>query len=520
MSNRFDLRIKALASGGHAASMRGGRCGIEKESLRVTPDGYIASTPHPAEFGSALTNRYITTDYSEALLELVTPPLGSSWEVIQFLCGIHQFVYQALDEELLWPASMPCMIRSEADIPLANYGSSNIGLMKKVYRRGLGYRYGRYMQAISGIHFNYSLPDSFWPLYQEVEKSADDTKDFRSIAYLGLVRNVRRLDWLLLYLFGSSPAVCKSFLAGAETPLEEFDSGTFYGRYATSLRMSGIGYQNSNQAALNVSADSLGEYIHDLTNAVRTPNSEYQKIGIKVDSEYRQLNANNLQIENEYYSVIRPKRVAKRGEWPTEALHRGGVEYVELRALDVSPFDPVGINQMQVKFLEVFSIYCLLKDSPPIDRVEQRDNAHNHALVAGQGRAPGLELRRHGSTVSLQDWGREICEEMRLVAELLNSDGNEGYIDTISAQLNAITNPELTPSARLISDLRETQQPMFKYGMQLSQTYVEYFRDLAMDIGSYQETLKKESLESVERQVAMESQDKVSFDEYLEKYFA
>lgn len=520
MSDRFDLRINALASGDHVASMRGGLCGIEKESLRVTSDGHIASTPHPAEFGSALTNRYLTTDYSEALLELVTPPLGSSWEVIQFLCGIHQFVYQALDEELLWPASMPCMIRSEADIPLANYGSSNIGLMKTVYRRGLGNRYGRYMQAIAGIHFNYSLPDAFWPLYKEIEKSADNRRDFRSNAYLGLVRNVRRLDWLLLYLFGSSPAVCKSFLAGAETSLEEFDSGTFYGRHATSLRMSEIGYQNSNQAALNVSADNLNEYIHDLTNAVRTPNSEYLKIGIKVDSEYRQLNANNLQIENEYYSTIRPKRVAKSGEWPTDALSRGGVEYVELRALDVSPFDPVGINQSQVKFLEVFSIYCLLKDSPSIDGIEQQNNAYNHALVAGRGREPGLALRRKDSTVSLRDWGREICEEMTLVAELLNSDGNEGYIDTVDAQLSAIMDSELTPSARLISDLHETQQPMFQYGMQLSQIYAEYFGSLAMDIGRYQDVLTAESLESVERQAAIEAGDNVSFDEYLEKYFA
>ena len=235
MSNRFELRINALASGECATSLRGGRCGIEKESLRVTPDGYIASTSHPAQFGSALTNRYITTDYSEALLEFVTPPLGSSWETIQFLCGIHQFVYQVLDDELLWSVSMPCMIRSEKDIPLADYGSSNVGVMKKVYRRGLGYRYGRYMQAISGVHFNYSLPDSFWPLYQDVEKSVDNANDFRSNAYLGLVRNVRRLDWLLLYLFGSSPAVCKSFLGNAETPLEELDSGTVYGRHATSL---------------------------------------------------------------------------------------------------------------------------------------------------------------------------------------------------------------------------------------------------------------------------------------------
>jgi glutamate--cysteine ligase len=517
MNSQFDARVSGFVSGDRAASMRGGRCGIEKESLRVTPDGHIASTPHPAPFGSALTNRYITTDYSEALLELVTPPLGSSWEAIQFLCGIHQFVYQALNDELLWAASMPCMIRSESDIPLARYGSSNIGMMKTVYRRGLGYRYGRYMQAISGIHFNYSLPDAFWPLYQEIEKSTEKPQDFRSTAYLGLVRNVRRLDWLLLYLFGSSPAVCKSFLAGAETTLEELDSGTVYGKYATSLRMSGIGYQNSNQSALNVSANTLDEYIGDLTNAVRTPNPDYEKIGIKVDSVYRQLNANNLQIENEYYSTIRPKRVAKSGERPTEALTRGGIEYVELRALDVSPFDPVGISQTHVKFLEVFSIYCLLKDSPMIDQSEQRINAHNHSVVAGQGREPGLKLHRGDFAVPLEAWALEVCAEMITVAELL---GSEGYVDAVKAQVDAIKDPGLTPSARLISDLRETGQPMFQYGLQLSQTYADYFRDLATDVGHYDETLTRESAESVERQAAIESADEPGFEEYLEKYFA
>jgi glutamate--cysteine ligase len=520
MKNKFEHRINALASRDREGVLHGGRFGIEKESLRVTQDGLIAHSPHPSGFGSALTNRYITTDYSEALIELVTPPLGSSWEVIQFLCGIHQFIHPVLGDELLWPVSMPCMIRSEADIPLANYGSSNVGQMKTVYRRGLGYRYGRYMQAISGIHFNYSLPDLFWPHYQEVENSTDDLQDFRSSAYLGLVRNVRRLDWLLLYLFGSSPAVCKSFFAGAETDLVELDSGTYHGPHATSLRMSGIGYQNKNQAALNVSADSLDAYIRDMTNAVRTLNEQYRKIGVKVGSEYRQLNANDLQIENEYYSTIRPKRVAESGEWPTEALRRGGVEYVELRALDVSPFDPVGINQAQVKFLEIFSIYCLLADSPPITTGEQHDNVNNHALVAGQGRKPGLSLRRRGSTISLQDWGREICEEIRGVAELLEQGGGDGYVDIVEAQMDAIADPNLTPSARLISDLRETRQSMFQYGMQLSHTYAEYFREMTIDVGGYQEALQEESRESVKRQAEIESADDVSFDEYLERYFA
>jgi glutamate--cysteine ligase len=519
VSDRFGARLKALASIDSGSPLRGGRCGIEKESLRVTDDGYIADTPHAAALGSALTNRYITTDYSEALMEFVTPPMGSAWEAIQFLCDIHQFACEAIDDELLWAVSMPCMIRSEADIPLARYGTSNIGEMKTIYRRGLGYRYGRYMQAISGIHFNFSLPEAFWPAYHEIENSPNEITAFRSEVYLGLVRNVRRLDWFLLYLFGASPALCKSFLAGAVTPLDELDEGTVYGRFSTSLRMSGIGYQNANQAALNVSANSLEEYIRDLRHAVRAPNPEYRKFGVKVDGQYRQLSANHLQIENEYYSTIRPKRVARSGEHPTDALRRGGIEYVELRALDVSPFDPVGINQKEVKFLEVFLIYCLLTDSPLVGDAEHLSNTLNHATVAERGREPGLELRRADASVPLRDWAGEICDGMRGVVELLDPDGSGGYAEILNAKHASIDDPELTPSARLISDLRETGQPMSVYGLELSRAYAEYFKDLPPELNSHGEFLREESEKSLARQRAIEAADKLSFDDFLQQYF-
>jgi len=519
MTDRFELRLNALSSLESGSSLRGGQLGVEKESLRVTQDGYISTTAHSRALGSALTNRYITTDYSEALLEFVTPPVQSSWVAIQFLCDIHQFVYEAIGEELLWALSMPCMIRSEADIPLANYGTSNVGTMKTVYRRGLGHRYGRRMQAISGIHFNYSLPELFWPNYQDIEKSRENGKDFRSDAYLGLVRNVRRLDWFLLYLFGASPAICKSFLSGVETNLSEFDHGTLYGPHATSLRMSDIGYQHTNQASLNISANSLSEYIRDLIQAVRTPNSEYQKIGVKAGSDYLQLNVNRLQIENEYYSTIRPKRVAHSGERATQALQQRGVEYVELRALDISPFDPVGISQRQIKFLEVFSIYCLLSDSPPIDQIEHEANTQNRAMVAIRGREPGLQLRRNGSLLSLRAWGQEICDGMLAVAEILDKENEHGYVETIRNQARAVTDADLTPSALLISELLKTGQPMFTYAMSLSRGHAEYFKELSPDLNVHHEMLYQESISSLERQVAIEAEDKVSFEEYLDQYF-
>jgi len=515
----LERRLSALCAEGGESSLRGGRRGIEKESLRVTPDGFIAATEHPRELGSALENRFITTDYSEALLEFVTPPVVETWEAIQFLCDVHGFVFEHVGDELLWAMSMPCMIRSESDVPLARYGTSNVGTMKTVYRRGLGYRYGRNMQAISGIHFNYSLPEAFWPVFQMIEGSRTDPDEFRSSAYLGLVRNVRRLDWLLLYLFGASPAVCKTFLAGVDTNLVELDRGTMYGPYATSLRMSEIGYQNSNQAALSVSANSLSEYIRDLEHAVDTPNPAYADIGVVVDGVYRQLNTNYLQIANEYYSTVRPKRVAHSGERPTAALRRRGVEYVELRALDISPFDPVGISSMHVRFLETFLVYCVLSDSPPIDDRERHDIKQNRTAVAERGREPGLTLRRAGEDCSLRDWGLEICRDMEPIAALLDADGSGAYAEAVASQIAALEDSDLTPAAKLINQLRENEQSVFEFAMQLSGDYAEYFRGLPADMNSQHALLSQEARESLDRQVKIEAADDISFDKYVEKYF-
>ncbi len=520
MNRLFEARLKALTAPGQPPVLHGGLRGVEKESLRVTREGYIAATGHPRALGSALTNRFITTDFSEALLEFVTPALGASWQVSQFLCDIHQYVYASLDDEILWAMSMPCMVRSEDDIPLARYGTSNVAQMKTAYRRGLGHRYGRYMQAISGVHFNYSVPETFWEVYGDIEEVRQSTAGFRSEVYLGLTRNVRRLDWLLLYLFGASPAICKCFLNDRETTLDELDSGSYYGPWATTLRMSDLGYQSSSQASLYVSANSLEEYIGDLVKAINTPEPAYQAIGVKVNGVYEQLNANRLQIENEYYSTVRPKRVARSGERPTAALQRAGIEYVEIRALDVSPFDPIGVSQRQMKFLEAFAIYCLLLDSPPIDPAEHRNIVLNQALAAGQGRRPGLELHRNGSSVPLQEWGREICAQMLPVCEMLDQGPEQGYVESLQLHRLLLEDPELTPSGRMIADVRHKGLSLFEYSMELSCGYREYFRELSPEINRNRALLERESGQSIAAQAQIEAADTLSFDEYLAEYFA
>jgi len=500
--------------------------GIEKESLRVLSDGQLSQGPHPRALGSALTNKFITTDFSESLLEFVTPACGSSREALRYLCEIHQYVYERIDNELLWVNSMPCLMSSDDNILLAQFGSSNVGKMKTVYRNGLAHRYGKRMQTISGIHFNYSTPSGFWRLLHRLDGGSLSFDEFRSAGYMSLVRNFRRCGWLILYLFGSSPALCKSFFAATdESPslpdLEEFDKHTFYAPFATSLRMSDLGYSNSTQAGLNVSLNSLSEYIHDLNCAICTPEPSYQEIGVKVDGEYRQLSANKLQIENEYYSSVRPKRVAQSGERPTAALLRGGVEYVEIRSLDLNMFDPVGINQNTMRFVEVLLLYCALSPSPRLDDSGLAEVARNHDLTAKSGRDPELQLFRDGSKVSLRQWAGEMIDDISAIAELVDNElGGSDYQAAVDTQRALVIDAEQTPSARILQDMRENKAGFFDYAMQSALQHRDYFAALAVLDDDRQSFYDDETRESLERQSAIEAADNMSFDDYLAKYFS
>jgi glutamate--cysteine ligase len=516
----FERRLAALINLREQSVLKGGMKGVEKESLRVDGNGTIAATMHPASLGSSLTHEYITTDYSEALTELVTPPFRESWELLQFLCDLHQFVYRHLGDELLWATSMPCIVDGDKSIPIARFGRSNVGKMKEVYRLGLGYRYGRTMQAISGVHFNYSFPAHFWPMLGEAMQERNTGQDFISAQYFALLRNYRRYGWLILYLFGNSPALCSSFVKGREHNLRELSHGTLYEPHATSLRMSDLGYRNKSQAGVRISVNSLAEYVRDLQAAVSTPHAEYEKIGVKVDGEYRQLNANLLQIENEYYSYIRPKRVARSGEHPSEALRRGGVEYVEFRALDVSAFDPVGVNQNKLRFIEAFAALCVLKDSSPIGIVEQDDLDANHAIVAHRGREPGLKLNRAGRPIELQAWARELIDSMRGVCELLDAgDPQRPYAAALDLQEAKVNDAALTPSARTLVELESTGESFAQMALRMSRVHKAYFLELHPPNEQRLAEFSAQAEGSLEKQAAIERADTMNFDEYLATYF-
>lgn len=520
MDSSFRQRL-ALIEATDSRALAGGRKGVEKEALRISADGHIALTPHPEGLGSALTNHYITTDFSEALLEFVTPAYTSSWEALQLLCDIHQYTYQHIGDELLWPASMPCGVPEGAEIPLARYGTSNVGRMKTVYRRGLGYRYGRAMQTIAGVHFNYSLPRPFWPMYQDLLGDTRDEDTFRSDHYLRLVRNFRRFGWLVLYLFGNSPALCRWFEPAANLDMPVMHGDTLYQPYATSLRMSDLGYSNETQSGIRLSLNDLDHYITALMAAIQTPEPRYEEIGVKVDGEYRQLSANKLQIENEYYSSIRPKRVAKSGERPTAALRRGGIEYVEIRSLDVNLFDPAGINQNTMRFVEAFLVYCLLEDSPPLDDADLERAAHNNTEVAKRGREPGLELARASGPEPLRDWAMAIVDDVEAIAALIDAaEGSRDYAAAVQEMRERIEHPETTPSARLLDELRSAGAGYSAFVLEVANSHRDYFRALRPMPAKRQLAFDREARDSLQRQRMIEAADSADFDAYLAAWFA
>lgn len=501
--------------------LRSNVIGLEKEALRVRPDGAIALTAHPRSFGAALTHPYITTDYSEALLELITPPCSSGDEALEFLYDTHRFVYEGLGEEYLWATSMPCVLTGEAGIPIAEYGTSNAGRMKHIYRVGLGHRYGRVMQVIAGVHFNFSIGDEAWEALHALSGGHGTRQDFVSSRYMGLIRNLQRVGWLVPYLFGASPAVCETFFAGRSSSLPRLDEHTFYEPYATSLRMGDIGYTNAKEgeSGIKASYDTLAAYIDSLECAISTPSAHYARIGVKADGEYRQLNDHILQIENEYYSTIRPKPLLRDNERPTTALRRRGIRYVELRSLDVNAFDPLGVNNEQLHFLEALLLFCLFAESPSIGASEREAIDLNFVRVAHRGREPGLELQENGSERRLDDWTGEILEGMQGFCELLDGSSGGTYCQSLELQRGKVRDPETTPSARMLAEMRSRGEGFHAFARRQSLAHRDFFLARPLD-EDRRDDFRKLAEESLARQAKIEASDDRDLDAYIADYFS
>ena len=523
MSSHVQTQLQTLAQPALQPLLANIGRGIEKESLRVTPDGTLAHTPHPVGLGSALTHNSITTDYSEALLEFITPVSTSIEQSLETLEDIHSYVYQQLDDrEMLWATSMPCVMAGDEGIPIAKYGSSNVARMKEVYRYGLGHRYGRLMQAIAGIHYNFSMPAAYWEHRWDSAGNPGELQDFISEGYLGLIRNFKRYSWLLIYLLGASPAVCRSFLKGRDNHgLQPFTDGghSLYLPYGTALRMGDLGYNSDAQKNLMVCYNSLDNYIDTLHQAIVTPHPEYQQFKSGQDGEYQQLNASLLQIENEFYSPIRPKRVARPGETSLNALRRAGIEYIEVRCVDVNPFCPAGLDAQTIRFLDTFLLYCLMEESPPCDDTEQQMQASNLEAVVNRGREPGLQLQTSSGDQSLQDWGGELLAQIQDIAALMDTiHGGTEYAAATSAQLDKLADPELTPSARVLREMREGKT-FFRLGLSYSERWAEHFRERELAPRN-RAAQAEEAARSLEAQREVEASDNIGFDQYVADFYA
>lgn len=509
--------LEPLSRPDNSASLKGIRRGVEKESLRINRDSSLAETRHPAPLGSPLTHTMITTDYAETLMEFITPAGTDATKTLEIMADIHRHVYHNLDDELLWPTSMPCTIKTENDIKLADYGDSNVGKMKSIYRRGLKNRYGSMMQVIAGVHYNFSMPKTFWPVWQQIKEDRQPLQDFISESYLGLIRNFLRHSWLIPYLFGASPAVESDFLklSRSTLPLKPIGRTSYYAPNATSLRMSDLGYNSKEQDNLAINYNSLPEFICGLRQAVNQSNPVFEKIGVKVNGEYRQLNSNTLQQEAELYSPIRPKRAIKVGEKLSDALQARGIEYVEVRSLDVNPYTETGIDLRQMHFLDVFLTYCLLKDSPDLSRHQQRTTKHNQNKVAICGRDLSLTLMDGENPKNIKDWATDIFNELADVARLLDTANHSTSFQTaLNYQYEKLLNPELTPSARMLKDMAEKKLEVNELALDLAKKHRRNLRQTAYT-HIQQHEFASEAKTSRQKQRELEESETLEFDEFL-----
>ncbi|HLF66362.1 MAG TPA: glutamate--cysteine ligase [Gammaproteobacteria bacterium] len=523
MSQQLDILLNQLdAQSAQLTILESSLSGIEKENLRVTPQGLLAPTPHPKSLGASLTHPYITTDYAENLIEIITPPVKTAPHLLKTLEETYRYVYSCLDTELLWAPSMPCPIASQDEISIAQYGSSHRGRLQTLYRVGLGHRYEKKMQTIAGIHFNFSLPHSFWQIWRELyAPEAPSMQAMIDEAYFGLLRNFFRYGWLIDYLFGASSAIDHSFIANRQVPgLVPYKQHSFYAPYACSLRMSDLGYHNATQKQLNISFNSLTEYLQDLNTAIQTPYAAYQTIFDRF-GQNSQISANLLQTEAEYYAPARPKRVVRPGERQAHALQRAGVEYLEIRTLDINPYEPLGITLSQIYFTEVFLHYCLFTDSPLFNPDDYQAALATMQTVVTQGRKPDCMLR-HPLTkknIALREWAHNLFQALYQIADFLDAHTlHQHHHQAIDYFKERIHHPELLPSAKMLDDLLNHYDSFSEFGLDCSEKIKQHFTAIPLKDVQLAE-FKQLAQESLQNQYILESEQTGSFKDYLQNYF-
>jgi glutamate--cysteine ligase len=423
-----------------------GRFGIEREALRVKPDGRLALTPHPKSLSDPLTDPHITTDFSESQLEFVTAPHENIDDCLDELQDLQIKASLELNknQEWLWPCSMPCRLPESDDIPIAQYGDSPDGKRRELYRQGLAHRYGKPMQTLCGIHFNLSFSDDVWKILQSLT-SMEDLQDVKNEGYLATVRNFVQHRWILVYLFGASPQMDPSSYRCPKMANNKTN--------AVSLRLSRCGY--SNPSEVPVRYNHFADYIHDLRQAVDTPNPDYKDIP-------EQLNDHLLQIVNEYYFPIRIKADKKHNDF-LEGLEADGAAYLEVRLLDVDPFHYTGVSSQQLHFMHLFMLFCLLSKSPELSPEEIKTTHDQQEYLAYHGQNIGTKLRSKGE---------RFLKALQPLAQFLDqAEDSPGYTEILEHYREEFIAPESLAWKRHLNEMALYNDDFIQFGLRLAQNY-------------------------------------------------
>ena len=402
-----------------------GSFGIEWESLRAKSDGKLSLTPHPAIFGDKLTNPVVTTDFSESQIEIITPTFNTIDEAFDTFSLISDLVNASLPEdEYLWFQSIPCILPYWDQIPIAQY--TEAGEDSQKYREDLAKKYGVKKQMISGVHFNFSFTDSFLKKLYFLEDTDISFKDFKNEVYLKIARNYLRYCWLIIYLTGCSIGSHKTFSKECIHLMDAKDEyGSYYSTKGPSFRNASCGYKNL--VELYPSYDSVEEFTDD--------------VNFFIDK-------GDLSEAKELYTQVRLK--PKNPKDLLNSLNDDGIEYIEIRTLDINPFYKCGLVKHDMKFLHLFLIYMLIKDESDY-KLWQRDAKINEENVAERAYVDSMRLIKDGEEVTLKSWASDIINEMFGMCEVLGI--NEGQ--TLNLMLNRIANPDFTYGKRLLELIKK-----------------------------------------------------------------
>ena len=464
-----------------AEGLETGNWGIERETHRINSDGSIALTPHPKVLATKKASQSITLDFAESQLEFMTKPHDKIEKVIDELNKIYDFTKKQINDELMWPFSMPPVLPDEEDIPIARFPHLADGQDKETYREGLSVRYGKKIQMISGIHYNYSFSDQLIDQLHQAMAPEQSRQAFINQLYMKISRNVLTYRWLITYLFGASPVVDQSYRSVFNEKMQacqsEWFSQTFdikeIDRYATSLRTSRFGYSTAIEDKYHISYNSLTEHINDLRHVLSIDNPKYEKIGVNKNGRRIQLNTKELQSEAEFYAPIRFRQVQKEDETLLDALEQRGIQYFELRLLDLNPFDKLAITKEQLQFIHLFVLYCLFEESNELTEIQQMNANQNQQLVALLGRKPNLTLiNQLGENVLLEKWALEIIEKIDRIACLLDEAiGTDKYMPIVCQMKGNIENPSLILSQQMVNEMTNANQTFAEYGIHLAKQY-------------------------------------------------